>query len=79
MRGLPASTELEEIKEDLNTSGVDVMSIYRVMSQRTPRKMLPLFSIKGKRTEARIKNINRCLNVLIKIDKQKVSTVRVWT
>lgn len=48
IRGLPAFSESEDIKEDLINQGFDVISVHKLTSQRTLRKILSLFLIEKK-------------------------------
>lgn len=43
IRGVPASSDADEIKEDLINQGIGVISVNRLMSSRMPRNRLALF------------------------------------
>lgn len=75
IRGLPMSSEVDDISEDLADQGLVINGVHRMYSSRGGREQLPLFLIKVPRGDDRIYRITRCLDLVVRVEKQRARSI----
>lgn len=73
IRGIPANTDTEAIKADLQDQGFAPNSVQPMTSRRTKQPM-PLYLVQLPQDQTDIMNLNRCCSLVVKIEKQHKQT-----
>lgn len=70
--GVPMSSDFEETFNDLCAKGIVVTSLHNMYSSKAPIKELPLMLAMVRRGQDKTYKITRCLELIIRVEKQRV-------
>lgn len=67
-------SKITDICDDLRAQGISGNSVHRMYSTRAQKRQLPLFLVKAKRGDDKIYKVTRCLDLIVRVEKQLDST-----